>query len=88
MESCEDGVMMMTSPLTAKVGLWDTAREEKKREEKRRLQPLNATFLQLPSKEKRVSLSHFKIISSLQTFNSCRLLALNPAEGNRKRMRK
>lgn len=23
--SCEDGVMVVTSPLTAKVGLWDTA---------------------------------------------------------------
>lgn len=59
--SCGDGVMMMTSPLTAKVGRWDTAGEEK-----RRLQHLNATFLQLSSEEKRVSLSHFKIISSLQ----------------------
>lgn len=27
-ESCEDAVMVMTSPLTAKVGLWDTARKE------------------------------------------------------------
>lgn len=46
-ESCEDGVMVMTSPLTAKVGLWDTAREEK-----RQLQ-----FLHLASKEKKLSLS-------------------------------
>lgn len=25
-ESCEDGVMVVTAPLTGKVGLWDTAR--------------------------------------------------------------
>lgn len=29
-ESCEDAVMVMTSPLTAKVGLRDTAGEEKR----------------------------------------------------------
>lgn len=76
-ESCEDGVMVMTSPLTAKVGLWDTAREEK-----RQLQHLSATFLHLASKEKKLSLS---LSESLQnhffspTFKSCGLPALNPA---------
>lgn len=30
-ESCEDAVMVMTSPLTAKVGLWDTAGEEEEK---------------------------------------------------------
>lgn len=29
-ESREDAVMVMTSPLTAKLGLWDAAGEEKK----------------------------------------------------------
>lgn len=29
-ESCEDGVMVATSPLTAKVGLWDAAGEKTK----------------------------------------------------------
>lgn len=29
-ESCQDAVMVTTSPLTAKVGLWDTAREKKR----------------------------------------------------------
>lgn len=28
-DSCEDAVMVMTSPLTAKVGLWDTAGRER-----------------------------------------------------------
>lgn len=28
--SCEDAVMVMTSPLTAKVGLWDTAAEQER----------------------------------------------------------
>lgn len=28
--SCEDGVMVVTSPLTAKVGLWDTAGKERR----------------------------------------------------------
>lgn len=46
-ESCEDGVMVMTSPLTAKVGLWDTAREEKSQ-----IQHLNATFSHLALQEK------------------------------------
>lgn len=58
-ESCEDAVMVMTSPLTAKVGLWDTAGEEK-----RCLQHLN--IFTSGFKEKRLSLSHFKIISSLK----------------------
>lgn len=30
--SCEDGVMVGTSPLTAKVGLWDTAGKESRQQ--------------------------------------------------------
>ncbi len=63
--SCQDAVMVTTSPLTAKVGLWDTAREKK-----RQLQHLNATFLYLASKEKKLSPSNFKIIFFSPTFNS------------------
>lgn len=46
-DSSEDAVMVMTSPLTAKVGLWEKAGIEK-----RRLQHLNATFLHLASKKR------------------------------------
>lgn len=30
-EACEDALMVMTSPLTAKVGLWDAAGEDKRK---------------------------------------------------------
>lgn len=60
-ESCEDAVMVTTSPLTAKVGLWDTAAGEN-----RGFQHGHATFVHLASKGRKNSLSHFKIISSLQ----------------------
>lgn len=69
-ESCEDAVMVMTSPLTAKVGLWDTAAEgERDRYSKIRTSDLsfffffNLTWLQ----RKKPSLSHFvKIIYTLE----------------------
>lgn len=45
--SSEDAVMVMTSPLTAKVGLWKKAGKEK-----RRLQHLKATYLHQASKKR------------------------------------
>lgn len=77
-ESREDGVMVMTSPLTAKVGHWDTASKEKKQ-----LEHLGATFLQPPSKKNRLSLSHFKIVLFSPTFNSCGRPPLSSAQRNR-----
>lgn len=68
-ETCEDAVMVMTSPLTAKVGLWDTA--GKKMWKLQRLKFFTPSF-----KEK-------KLFESLQnhffpqTFNSWGLPALN-----------
>lgn len=82
-ESCEDAVMVMTSPLTAKVGLWDTAGEEK-----RRLQHLNATFLRPASKGKEALSESLQNHFFSPTFNSWGLPAQNPAQSNRKRMKK
>lgn len=81
--SCEDGVMVMTSPLTAKVGLWDTAREEKSQ-----IQHLHATFSHLALKEKKVALSHFKNHFGSLTLKSCRLPALSLAQRSSKRLKK
>lgn len=81
--SCEDAVMVTTSPLTAKVGLWDTAGERE-----RKLQHVNAKFLHLASKKKKLFLSHFKNHSFPQTFNSWGLSALNSAQKSYIRMKK
>lgn len=63
-ESCKDAVMVMTSPLTAKVGLWDTAVEEKRQRRTTTSAPKCNMFTS-GFKEKKLSLSH-KIIYSLK----------------------
>lgn len=69
-DSCEDAVMVMTSPLTAKVGLWDTAEEERGDDDFST--SMQHFFFYFKERELSLflSLSHFKIISSLKLLNS------------------
>lgn len=81
-ESCEDAVMVMTSPLAVKLGLRDTAGEEKKL-----LQHLNATFLHLASKKRSSLWVTSKSFFFLADFLFLRVF-LNEAQENRKRLKK
>lgn len=56
LESCEDAVMVMTSPLNAKVGLWDTAEGEEGQTKRRTSAPQCCLSVCLPSIRERSSL--------------------------------
>lgn len=82
-ESCEDGVMVATSPLTAKVGLWDAAGE--KREGETLALERNVSFFLFfcPA-----SKDDFKNGFVSPTFNSSGPPALSPAKREEKEKKK